>query len=144
MRARAHQRLETTIRAVGIVATMGFPTLAVSASLDGSGPLICAVTDTMSCDAQGDCVRGPATAVNLPVFLKVLIADKSVESTTQSGEQRTSKILSVNQEDGTTVIVGAEQGLGWSATIEQESGRLTVTASKEGMGYIVFGACMPQ
>lgn len=96
----------------------------------------------MSCDPEGACVRGPATAVNLPVFLKVSIADNSVESTTQSGEHRTSEILKKVEQEGATVLVGAEQGLGWSAAIDQESGQMTLTASEGSMGYIVFGACM--
>ena len=31
--------------------------------------LLCAVTHTVSCDAEGDCVEGPANAINLLVFL---------------------------------------------------------------------------
>jgi len=69
-------------------------TLAVAAALDGSAPLLCAVTETVSCDAQGECVEGPTEAVNFPVFLKIDVQNKVAQSVRASSEQRTSEILS--------------------------------------------------
>jgi hypothetical protein len=38
----------------------------MAAAVDGSAPLLCAVTSTVSCDTQRNCIEGPADAVNLP------------------------------------------------------------------------------
>lgn len=115
--------------------------LVTAAAFDGSVPLLCAVTDTVSCDSKGECVEGSAEAVNLPVFLKIDVQAKTVQSTREGGEQRTSKILGVHEEADALVLLGVEQNGGWSAAIGESSGKLTLTAAEEGMGYIVFGAC---
>lgn len=115
--------------------------LATGAGSDGSAPLLCAVTDTVSCDSKGECVEGSAETVNLPVFLKIDVANKTAASIRASGEQRTSKILSVHEEAGALVLLGVEDSGGWSAAIGESSGKLTLTAAEEDMGYLVFGAC---
>ena len=119
----------------------GVSTLATAAPFDGSAPLLCAVTDTVSCDSMGECVEGSAQAVNLPVFLKVDVANKTAQSLRAGGEQRASKILSVHEEAGALVLLGVEASGGWSAAIGESNGKLTLTVAEEGMGYIVFGAC---
>ncbi len=110
---------------------------------DGSVPLLCAVTDTVSCDSKGECVEGSAVAVNLPIFLRIDVANKMAQSVRESGKQRTSKILSVHQEGDALVLLGVEQSGGWSAAIGEHNGKLTLTVAEEDMGYIVFGACIP-
>ena len=40
--------------------------------------MLCAVTNTVSCDTIGDCLEGPANAVNLPVFLKYYPENKEI------------------------------------------------------------------
>lgn len=120
---------------------LGVSTLATAAPFDGSAPMLCAVTDTVSCDPKGECVEGSAQAVNLPVFLKVDVANKTAQSVRAGGEQRASKILSVHEEAGALVLLGVEASGGWSAAIGESSGKLTLTVAEEGMGYIVFGAC---
>lgn len=113
----------------------------MASSFDESVPLLCAVTDTVNCDSKGECVEGSAEAVNLPVFLKIDIANKSAQSVREDGEQRTSKIISVHQEADALVLLGVEDNGGWSAAIGEDSGKLTLTAAEEGIGYIIFGAC---
>lgn len=114
---------------------------ATAAGFDGSVPMLRAVTDTVNCDSKGECVEGSARAVNLPVFLKVDVGNKSVQSVREGGEQRTSQILSVHEDAGTLVLLGVEDSGGWSAAIGGTSGKLTLTAAEEGMGFIIFGAC---
>jgi hypothetical protein len=133
--------MRTALNVLIGTACLGASTLAPAAPFDGSAPMLCAVTDTVSCDRKGKCVEGPAEAVNLPVFLKVDVANKAAQSIREGGEQRTSKILSVHEEADALVLLGVEASGGWSAAIGEESGKLTLTVAEEGMGYIVFGAC---
>ena len=118
--------------------------MAVAAGFDGSTPLLCAVTDTVSCDRQGHCVEGPANAVNLPTFIRLDAKNKTAESSREGGETRTSRIFSVHAEKGALVLLGVEQGGGWSAVIGEQTGNLTLTVAEEGIAYIVFGACLRQ
>ena len=117
----------------------------MAAALDGSVPLLCAVTGTVSCDAQRDCIEGPAEAVNLPVFLKIDVPNKVAQSVRFGGEERTSESLSMHKEDGSLVLIGVDQGAGWSTAIGGSDGKFTLSVSgAAGIGYIAFGACIPQ
>ena len=129
--------------AVG-AAFLGASTLTTAAVFDGSVPLLCAVTGTVSCDAQGECVEGPAEAVNLPVFLELDVQNKVAKSVRAGGEQRTSEILSTHQADGSLVLLGVDLGAGWSTTIGESDGRLTLSVSGGGVGYLAFGSCIPR
>ena len=136
--------MKTTVNTLLGAALLAASTLTAAAALDGSVPLLCAVTGTVSCDSQGECVDGPAEAVNLPVFLKIDVPNKVAQSVRAGGEQRTSEILSTHQEEGSLVLLGVDQGAGWSTTIGESDGRLTLSVSGAGIGYLAFGACIPQ
>ena len=136
--------MKSTVNTLLGAALFAASTLTAAAALDGSVPLLCAVTGTVSCDAQGECVDGPAEAVNLPVFLKIDVPNKVAQSVRAGGEQRTSEILSSYQEKGSLVLLGVDQGAGWSTNISESDGRLTLSVSGAGIGYLAFGACIPQ
>jgi hypothetical protein len=135
--------MRKSMMSISAATLLGMSSLAASAGFDGSVPLLCAVTNTVSCTPEGDCIEGSAAAVNLPVFFTVDVQNKKAQSTRQSGSQRVSEILSVQKKPEALVLFGADERGGWSATIGAASGRLTVTAAREGAAYIVFGACVP-
>ena len=137
-------RMKKMMKLLSGAALLGASTLTMAAAFNGSVPLLCAVTGTVSCDAQGDCIEGPADAVNLPVFLKIDVQNKVAQSVRVGGEQRTSEILSIHEEEGALVLLGVDQGAGWSTTIGEDDGRLTLSVSGVGIGYMAFGACIPQ
>jgi hypothetical protein len=116
----------------------------MAAALDGSVLLLCAVTGTVSCDAQRHCIEGPAEAVNLPIFLKIDAQNKVAQSVRFGGEQRTSEILSMHKEDGSLVLLSVDHGAGWNTTVGTADAKLTLSVSGAGIGYIAFGACIPQ
>jgi len=136
--------MQDTTRLLLGAALLGASTLTTAAAFDGSAPLLCAVTGTVSCDAHGECVEGPADAVNLPVFLKIDVQNKVAQSVRAGGEERTSEILSTHEEEGALVLLGVDQGAGWSTTIGEDDGKLTLSVSGVGIGYIAFGACITQ
>ena len=136
--------MKQTMNALLGCALLGPSMLTMGASFDGSVPLLCAVTGTVSCDARGECIEGPAEAVNLPVFLKIDAQNKVAQSVRFGGEQRTSEILSMHKEDGSLALLGVDQGAGWSMTIGESDGQSVLSVSGAGMGYIAFGACIPQ
>lgn len=118
------------------------PLILPAAELDGSAPMLCAVTQSVACDPQGDCVEGPADAVNLPIFFKVDPENKLVVSARRGGDRRTSKISSMNTDGDGIVLVGFEPRGGWSATIDKATGKMTVSIAEQGIGYLVFGSCL--
>lgn len=104
--------------------------------------MLCAITGTVSCDAI-ECMRGPADAVNLPVFVKFDTQAKTVETAKAGGERRTSKIVSMQSEGDSLVLLGGEMGKGWSAAVDQVTGDFTSTIAEGGAGFILFGSCLP-
>lgn len=131
-------------RFLGLLVLLSVSTGAVIADeASGSPPLLCAVTYTMACETQGDCVEGPPDAVNLPIFMKIDPEKKVVETARKGGERRTSKILSTTIQGDTLALVGFDHQHGWSAAIDKVTGKMTVTAAEQGVGYIIFGACLP-
>ena len=46
--------------------------------------------------------------------------------------------------DGSLVLLGVDQGAGWSTNIGESDGRLTLSVSGGGICYLAFGSCIPQ
>ena len=132
---------------VNFLGAAGLAAVSVSGMAEqqvGASSMLCAVTSTVSCDSTGHCVNGPASAVNLPVFVKFDRDRKLVESARQGGEIRTSNIDYVAVTGDTIVLLGDEEDSGWSAAVTTSTGSMTATVSEQGMGYIIFGSCLPQ
>jgi hypothetical protein len=133
-------RLRSEIIGVLALASVAAP---AASGQEGSAPLLCAVTHTVACDQRGDCSQGPASAVNLPVFVKVDAASKSITSAREGGERRTSEALEVRTSGDTTVLTGLELLGGWTVIVNRATGQMTATVAEQGTAYIVFGACLP-
>ena len=108
----------------------------------GGKDILCAVTHTVSCDPVGDCLQGPATVHNLPVFMRFQPDNKTIEDAKAGGERRSSQIASVGGDDETLVMLGADAKSGWSATINKTTGSLTATVAVDGVGYLIYGSCL--
>lgn len=115
--------------------------VAAEAADGATKSLICAATQVVGCAATGECVRATPETFNLPVLLKVDIANKVAESARAGGEKRVSAISAVTDVEGVSVLHGNDGTAGWSATIDQSSGQMTVVSARPGIAYTVFGNC---
>jgi hypothetical protein len=123
-------------------------TSALAASLDGSEPLLCSIIDVVECSPNRECINGEASSVNLPYFVKVDVADKTIRVPQTEDDSRVTKIQTVTHLDGKLLLQGAEHGfdgeddaVGWTLSIDEEDGRMIFSASREKAGFIIFGAC---
>jgi hypothetical protein len=114
------------------------PLSAASAGLDGSKPLLCAITEAVECAFDGTCTRGTADSVNVPQFVRVDVKAKRLSE--HEGERSTA-IRSVERVEGRLVLQGVEAERAWSVSISEETGKMSVTASGHDVGFVVFGAC---
>ena len=117
---------------------LGASTLA--SAFDGAAPLICAATTSAVCEENADCVQGPPTAVNLPLFWRLNFAEKMVTSAHDAGHKRTSSIGTTLADGGRLVVQGIEKGFGWTMSIDQTTGTMVMSGGREA-GYVVFGGC---
>ena len=134
-------KLTNQIIAAGIICAATVVSAAGQAA--GGSSMLCALTNTVSCDSDQECLKGPATAVNLPVFMLFHPDKKVVESAKQGGERRTSSIASVVGQGDFLVLLGSEETTGWSVRINKASGGLTGSIVTEDAGYLIFGSCIP-
>jgi hypothetical protein len=123
---------------------VGAMTAATAVPLDGSVPLLCSVTGSVSCQSAFNCESGTPDTVNLPSFLEFDLANNVAKSARASGEERTSKVQHEQREDGTLSLIGVDQGAGWSATIDESDGKMVLSVSRSGAGFIAFGVCIPK
>lgn len=125
------------------------PASSFAEKFDGSKPLICSIIDVIECAPGGDCLRSDAASVNLPYFVRVDVAEKTLKVPQHAGDARVSPIKMVTKHlDGKLILQGAEDGssldfdaIGWTMSIDEDDGRMIFSASRERAGFIVFGAC---
>jgi len=115
--------------------------VAAEAALDTSKPLVCGATHVVECAAMGECTRGTPEAFNLPVLLRIDIANKVAESARAGGEKRLSAIATVTEAEGVTVLQGVDGAHAWSSRIDRSTGGMTVVLAADGLGFVVFGTC---
>ena len=111
---------------------------ALAADFDGSKALICSTIETHDCAAGTICERGLAEDINVPQFIRLDFAAK-----TMSARGRTSAIGGYARSGGMLVIQGFENNRAFSATISEQSGKLVAAIAADEAGYLLFGACTP-
>jgi hypothetical protein len=122
----------------------------VVGNFDGSKPLLMSVERVMECTPAGGCKETSPEEVDLPPFLKIDFAKKTILSA-RGGEDIPASIIKRSETvDGKLILQGAEDGytemkdgLGWTIAISEDSGQVVLTASGDGVAFVVFGACLP-
>ena len=123
-----------------IVGLTVVPSSTASAALDGSTPLVCAVTSMSECDASGQCERqNPARHPDFPSVLKINVPGRVI--TTAAPDSRKTEIQSVTRLDGRLILNGGENGRGWAATIAEDSGRMAAGIVADDFTLALFGTC---
>jgi hypothetical protein len=111
------------------------------AALDGSTPMLCAVTTVMECDVEGKCQRiTPQLHPDFPAFLRLNVPQKTI---TAGGapDGRKSEIKAVSRLDGRLILHGGENGRGWAATIAEDTGRMSAGIVTDEFAFTLFGTC---
>lgn len=121
------------------IVTLGPTWAAAAVAIDGSAPLLCAVTEVQECAPGGVCQRRQAEAVNLPPFFRIDIKAKRIGAADASG--RSAPMHEVVQADGRLLMHGGQEGRGWSAVIVGETGKLSAGVVDHSDAFVIFGAC---
>jgi len=124
---------------VTLTLVIGAP-IAALAALDGSTPMLCAVSTVMECDATGKCVRiTPEIHPDFPSFLRVNVPQRVIVEGGPGG--RKSEIKAVTRLDGRLILHGGENGRGWAATVAEDTGLMTAGIVTDTFAFNIFGAC---
>lgn len=127
------------------------PLLSMASDFDGSKPLLCTVIDVTECIMGDGCKEVTAEEINLPRYLWINVAKKTIQSKKTGDDSRKSKIEHVKNVDGKLMLQGAEQGrenvrdgYGWTIAIMEDTGQMVLTASGDLVGDVAFGICTLQ
>ena len=127
-----------------VVALWIVSTVVPADDLTGAKVFLCATATASVCSDDGECTGGLAWNLNIPQFVEVDLAKKSLSTTKASGENRTTPFKNLEREDGLIILQGAEMGRAFSLVIAEETGLATVSIAKDGVGVVVFGVCTPK
>jgi len=118
------------------------PAVFAAAPYDGSVPLLCATLRIQECgNDSGECHQRRAEEVNIPQFVKIDVAQKTISST--GAESRQAAVQRLENTDGRLVLQGGQGGRGWSMVIATETGQMSASVVDEEVGFVIFGACTP-
>ena len=117
---------------------------------DGTRPLLVAVHRVLECTPADSCREVTPASVQLPQFLKIDFAKKTIRPARSDDKFPATIIERREVVDGKLILQGAEDGydkmrdgLGWTMTISEDSGQVVLTASGEQVAFVVFGASIP-
>jgi len=131
--------MNKTLGALGLA--LALPAAPVAASFDGSVPLMCAAIEILECSADGECHRRTAENVNLPRFIKLDFAKKTMSGA--GGDQRTAPINNFERSNGRIIMHGGQEGRAWSLVIDGGNGNMSAGVVDHDFAFVVFGACTP-
>jgi hypothetical protein len=113
------------------------PGAASAAGVNGSKPMLCALTEAVECQYETECTHGSVESMNFPPFVRI---DAKAKTLTEHEGERKTTVQTVSERDGNLVLQGYENRA-FSITISKATGRLTATATGPETGFVLFGIC---
>lgn len=117
---------------------------------DGSKNLLVSVIRVMECTMEDGCREVSPANIELPQFLKIDFANKTIKSAAANDNTPATIIERQELVDGKLILQGAEDGydkmrdgLGWTIALSEETGHVVLTASGDQVAFVVFGASIP-
>ena len=136
-----------------VCAFLGFviaASVAGAGDFDGTRPLLISVIRVVECSPDAACREVTPASVDLPQFLKIDFAKKTIGPAAADDETPATAIERQEVVDGKLILQGAEDGyekihdgLGWTIAISEGSGQVVLTASGDQVAFVVFGASLP-
>ncbi len=117
---------------------------------DGSKNLLVSVIRVMECTLEDGCREVAPATIELPQFLKIDFANKTIKSAAAKDNTPATTIERQELVDGKLILQGAEDGydkmrdgLGWTLALSEETGQVVLTASGDRVAFVVFAASIP-
>lgn len=110
--------------------------------------VLCSTAQVVECGTTMPCETASALSADAPLFLRLKLNEKTVETIREGDRKQTSSIRDMVRSDGLVLLQGVEparQGersaIGWTMSIDETNGSMVITASGRDVGYTLFGAC---
>ena len=105
---------------------------------DGSRLLICAPVEVKDCEAGSHCVAATPADVGTPSFVRI-----DFDRQLLVGPKSESPIRVYEKTDQQILMMGSEQGFGWTVVLDQQSGEISATIADRNGAFVLFGSCTP-
>lgn len=116
---------------------------AVADDLTGAGTVLCSSAQAVVCSEVEGCETAPPREWNIPAFIQIDLANKTLSTTAASEENRVTPIQTLERSGGRIFLQGIERGRAYSFVIDEATGLVTVAVARDGFSVSVFGACTP-
>ena len=110
-----------------------------AAPLDGSAPMLCALSSVIECSRRGDCERSDPDEAGIPPIIRVEVPQRRLSSMDGT---RTSPITNVQRNNGKLMIQGMQNERVWGAVIDESSGRMSATSGEADGAFVLIGTCI--
>jgi hypothetical protein len=114
---------------------------AAGEKVTGSDRMLCTAQQVSVCAPFEECRSGSAVDWNLPDFLVVDVAAKTLSTTATNERPRASTIPHFQRDEGVLYLQGVESGRAFSIVIVEETGDMSASLSTPNANISVYGAC---
>jgi len=128
---------------------LAFNLYAATENYSKSEPILCSVTQVNECVAWQGCESVDPFAANIPYFMEINLAKKTISGSSTVNMPRTSKIERIETIDDLITLSGAEPKskedrtkFGWMMTISTSTGEMNLSANTNDSVIVVFGSCL--
>ncbi len=115
------------------------PAAAPAAPMDGSAPILCALSSVVECSRRGDCERSTAEEADVPSFVRINVAQRLLGTVDGA---RTSPIASVQRSNGRLMMQGVQNERVWGVVIDEASGQMSATVGEHDGAFVFSGGCI--
>ena len=106
------------------------------AATDMPQRLMCATVEALDCEAGSACLKGRPAEMGAPPFMRIDLAHKNI-----AGPQRTTPIVSMQQDANSLLLQGTEAGYGWTVVVDTQQGTMSATLVNREGAFVLFGSC---
>jgi len=127
------------VMVISVLVGAMLPAAILAAPMDGSAPMLCALSSVMECARLADCERSSPEDAQVPPFVRVNVPQKVLSSVDGA---RTSPITAVQRVNGRLMLQGIQNERAWALVINEENGRFSATVAEDDGAIILSGACI--
>jgi hypothetical protein len=137
------KQIELPTVALALVAVLVAVAPVAAERVSGADRLLCAAQQVTVCTPFAECSTGPSVDVDLPDFVVVDIAAKTLSTTAANERPRASPVRYLEREDGHIFLQGLENQRAFSIVVVEETGELSAAVSTTDLNISVYGVCTP-
>jgi hypothetical protein len=116
---------------------------AAAEGVGGIDRMLCTVQQVSICAPFADCMPGSPLDWDLPDFVVIDVAAKTLSTTAASERPRASAVRHLERDHGHLFLQGVENKRAFSIVIVEETGELSAAVSMADLNLSIYGVCTP-